>query len=137
MEGIVVVVLLILGIGAVVFALWVFILRDEYADAEEFPDTVEHVHLRRVSEARISALCPGAIQLAERERAGGMASCGGSVAAREFWSRFAAASELVERDPVLALRELRGLPDLLEEALRAAEREAVTAEDVSRREDGR
>ncbi len=136
MEGIAVVVLLALGIGAVVLALWVFVLRDEYAGVEEFPDSVEHVHLRRVAEARVSALCPGAIRLGEKERAGGV-SCEGSAPAREFWRRFAAASASVERDPVAALRELRGLPVLLEEALRAAEREAVTAKGMDRREDGR
>lgn len=136
MEGIAVVVLLVMGIGAVGFALWVFVLRDEYAGVEEFPDSVEHVHLRRVAEARVSALCPGAIRLGEKERAGDV-SCEDSALAREFWRRFAAASASVERDPVAALRELRDLPGLLEEALRAAEREAVTVKGMDRREDGR
>ncbi len=131
------VVLLVVGIGAVIFALWVVVFRGGYAEVEEFPDSVEHEYLRRVAEGRISALCPGAIRLAGKERANGGASCGGSAPAREFWRRFAAASALVEEDPVAALRELRGLPDLLEEALRGAEGEAVMAKDVSQREDGR
>ena len=135
MEGIAVVVLLAVGIGVVIFAIWVSVFRGGYADAEEFPDSVEHAHLRRVAEARVSALCPGAIRLAEKERANGMADLG--APAREFWRRFAAASASVERDPVAALGELRGLPDLLEEALRAAGREVVTVEDGPRREDGR
>ncbi len=137
MESIAVVVLLVAGTGVVVGALWVFVLRDEYADAEEFSDSVEDAHLRRVAEARISALCPGAIRLAEKERAGGVASYENLAPAREFWRRFAAASVSAERDPVTALRELRGLPDLLEEALRSAGREADMARDVPRKEDGR
>jgi hypothetical protein len=136
-EGVAVVVLLVVGIGVVVFVLWVFVLRDEYAEAEEFPDSVEHAHLRRVAEARVAALCPGAIRLAEKERAGDTDSCADSTSAREFWRRFAAASASVERDPVEALRELRGLPGLLERALRGAEREVVKARDVPEREDGR
>ncbi len=131
------VVLLVVGIGVVIFAIWVIVFRGGYAEAEEFPDSVEHAHLRRVAEARVSALCPGAIRLAEKERAGGVASHEDPTPAREFWRRFAAASASVERDPVAALRELRGLPVLLEEALRAAEREAAMTEDVTRREDGR
>jgi len=132
-----VVVLLVAGIGVVVFTVWVVVFRGGYAEVEEFPDSVEHAHLRRVAEAKVSALCPGAIRLAERERAGGVASHEGTAPAREFWRRFAAASASVERDPVAALRELRGLPGLLEEALRAAEREFVMAKDATRGEDGR
>ncbi len=137
MEGIAVVVLLVAGIGVVVCALWVIVLRDEYAEAEEFPDSVEHAHLRRVAETRVSALCPGAIRLAEKERAGGASDGEESAPAREFWRRFAAASASVEEDPVEALRELRGLPGLLEEALRDVEGESVVVEEVPRREDGR
>ena len=137
MEGIAVVVLLVVGIGVVIFTLWVIVFRGGYAEAEESPDSVEHAHLRRVAEARVSALCPGAIRLAEKERANGMADLGDPASAREFWRRFAAASASVERDPVAALRGLRGLPGLLEEALRAVEREAVMAKDVIQREDGR
>ena len=131
------VVLLVAGIGVVIFAIWVIVFRGGYAEAEEFPDSVEHAHLRRVAEARVSALCPGAIRLAEKERAGGVASYEDLAPAREFWRRFAAASASAERDPVAALRELRGLPDLLEEALRSAGREADMARDVPRKEDGR
>ena len=130
-------VVLVVGIGVVVFLLWVFVFRGGYSDVEEFPDSVEHVHLRRVAEARVSALCPGAIRLAEKERAGGVVSRGGSEPAREFWRRFAAASASVEEDPVEALRELRGLPDLLREALRGVEGEEFMAKGVYRREDGR
>ena len=128
------VVLLVMGTGVVVFALWVVVFRGGYAEAE-LPDSVEDAHLRRVAEARVSALCPGAIRLAERERAGGGAASEELASAREFWRRFAAVS--VERDPVVALRELRGLPELLEEAIREADREAAMAKDVPRREDGR
>lgn len=131
------VILLVVGIGVVVFVLWVFVFCGGYADVEEFPDSVEHAHLSRVAETRVAALCPGAIRLAEKERAGGTDSCGDSAPAREFWRRFAAASASVERDPVGALRELRGLPGLLERALRGAEREVVTARDLPGREDGR
>lgn len=129
------VVLLAAGIGVVVFALWVFVGRDGSADVEESSDSVEHAHLRRMAEAGISSLAPGAIRLAEEERAGGAARPGGP--AREFWRRFAAASATVEREPAAALDELRILPGLLEEALREAEREAVAAEDAPRREDER
>lgn len=137
MEGVAVVVLMAVGVGVVTFVLWVFVFRDGYADAEEFPDSVEHAHLRRVAEARVSALCPGAIRLAETERVNGEALYGDSAPAREFWRRFAAASASVEEDPVEALRELRGLPDLLEEALRGVEGESVVAKEELRREDGR
>ncbi len=130
------VVLLVMGIGVVVFALWVVVFRGGYAEAE-LPDSVEDVHLRRVAEARTSALCPGAIRLAEKERVCGVAAYEERAAAREFWRRFAAVSVSVERDPVAALRELRGLPDLLEEALREADGEAGVAEGGHRREDGR
>lgn len=136
MEG-VGVVSLVMGLLLVVLMLWVFVRRDGWADAEESADSVEHAHLRRLAEAGISSLSPGAIRLAERERGGEGISCIDPASAREFWRRFAAASASVERDPVAALGELRGLPVLLEEALRATEREAVTAEDVPRKEDGR
>ncbi len=137
MEGVAVVVLMAVGVGVVTFVLWVFVFRDGYADVEEFPDSVEHAHLRRVAEMRVSDLCPGAIRLAEEERAGGEALCGDSAPAREFWRRFAAASASVEEDPIEALRVLRGLQGLLEEALRDAEGESVVAKEVPRREDGR
>ncbi|HEV2093409.1 MAG TPA: hypothetical protein VGR18_09625 [Rubrobacter sp.] len=132
MEGIAVVVLLVAGIGVVAFALWVFVGRDGYADVEESSDSVEHAHLRRVAEAAISSLAPGAMRFAEKERgAGGVADLG--EPARKFWLRFAAASAALERDPGAALRELRGLPGLLEEALRTPERETVVADDMPRR----
>jgi len=130
-----VVVLLVAGTGLVVFALWVFVGRDGYADAGEASDSVEHAHLRRAAEAGISSLALGAIRLAEKERSDGGAYL--VEPAQEFWRRFAAASASAERDPVAALEELRGLPDLLEEALRGAEREADMAKGVPRREDGR
>ena len=130
------VVLLVVGIGVVVFVLWVFVFRGGYADVEEFPDSVEHAHLRRVAEARVAALCPGALRLAERERAGGVGFRGDSASAREFWRRFAAVSASVEEDPAEALSGLRGLPGLLEEAFRGAERESYAAKDVSGKEDG-
>lgn len=119
------------GIGVVAFALWVFLGCGGYADLEEFPDSVEHAHLRRVAEARIAGLCPGAIGLAEKERANGGASTESSGRAREFWRRFAAASAAVDEDPVAALRELRGLPDLLNRALVEAEHEAGPAKGVA------
>ena len=126
---------LLAGIGVVVFALWVFVGRDGSADVEESSDSVEHAHLRRMAEAGISSLAPGAIRLAEKERAGGATRAEGP--AREFWRRFAAASVAAERDPAAAVDELRVLRGLLEEALREAEREAVAAEDAPRREDER
>jgi hypothetical protein len=126
LEGFAEVVLLAAGIGVVVFALWVFVGRDGHADVEESSDSVEHAHLRRMAEAGISSLAPGAIRLAEKERAGGATQPEGP--AREFWRRFAAASA-TEGDPAAALDELRVLPGLLEEALREAEREAVAAEE--------
>jgi hypothetical protein len=119
----------------VVFALWVFVGRDGHADVEESSDSVEHAHLRRMAEAGISSLAPGAIRLAEKERPGGATQPEGP--AREFWRRFASASATAEEDPAAALAELRVLPGLLEEALREAEREAVAAEDAPRREDER
>jgi hypothetical protein len=135
LEGFAVVVLLASGIGVVIFALWVFVGRDGHADVEESSDSVEHAHLRRMAEAGISSLAPGAIRLAEKERAGGATQPDGR--AREFWRRFAAASVATEGDPAAALAELRVLPGLLEEVLREAEREAVAAEDAPRREDER
>src|SRR4028119_1114742 len=59
--------------------------RDRWADVEESADSVEHAHLRRVAEAGISSLSPGAIRLAEKERGGAGASCGDPALAREFW----------------------------------------------------
>ncbi len=128
---------LVAGFLLVVFVLWAFVRRDGWADAEESADTVEHAHLRRVAEAGISSLSPGAIRLAEKERGGGGISCGDPTPAREFWRRFAAASASVERDPVAAIEELRGLPGLLEEALRGTGHEVIAAAGTPRREDGR
>ena len=137
MEGVGVVVSLVVGLVLVALMLRIFVRRDGWADAEESTDSVEHAYLRRVAEAGISSLSPGAIQLAEREREDDGASRGASASAREFWRRFAAASASVERDPATALEELRVLPGLLEEALGGAGPEAVAARGESRREDGR
>jgi hypothetical protein len=131
------VVSLVVGLVLVALMLRVFVRRDGWADMEESADSVEHVHLRRVAEAGISSLSPGAIRLAEREREDEGALRGASASAREFWRRFAAASASVERDPAAALEELRILPGLLEEALGGAGLEAVAARGESRREDGR
>lgn len=136
MEGVGVIVSLLVGVVVVVLMLLVFVRRDGYADVGERSDSVEHEHLRRVAEARVSALCPGAIHLAEKERAGG-AYGADAVAAREFWRRFAIASASMEEDPVAALGELQSLPGVLEEALRGAEGEAAVAKGTSRGEDGR
>ncbi len=122
---------LVAGLVIVVAMLWFFVRRDGWADAEEAADTVEHAHLRRVAEAGISSLSPGAIRLAEKERSCGGISHGETAPAREFWRRFAAASASVERDPAATIEELRELPGLLEEALRGV------AEGAPRRERGR
>ncbi len=137
MEGVGVVVSLVAGLVLVALMLRIFMRRDGWADAGESTDSVEHAYLRRVAEAGISSLSPGAIQLAEMEREDAGASRGASASAREFWRRFAAASASVERDPAAALEELRVLPGLLEEALGGAGLEAVAARGESRREDGR
>ena len=137
MEGVGVVVSLVVGLVIVALMLRVFVRRDGWADVEESADSVEHAHLRRVAEAGISSLSPGAIRLAEKERRGDGIFCGDPAPAREFWRRFAAASAAVERDPAAALEELRILPSLLEEALGGAGLEAVAARGESRREDGR
>ena len=131
------VVSLMLGLLLVVLMLWVFVRRDGWADVEESADSVEHAHLRRVAEAGISSLSPGAIRLAEKERRGDGISYGDPTPAREFWRRFAAASASVERDPAAALEELRILPGLLEEALGGAGPEVVPAKGKSLREDRR
>jgi hypothetical protein len=136
-EGVGVVISLVAGLVLVVLMLWVFVRRDGWADAEESADCVEHVHLRRMAEAGISSLSPGAIRLAEKERVGDGISPAGTAPAREFWRRFAAASASVEGDPAAAIEELRGLPGLLEEALRGVGREAAAAEGTHRREEGR
>lgn len=128
---------LLVGIGVVVFALWVFLCRGGYADVEKFPDSVEHARLRTVAEARVAGLCPGAIRLAEKERVNGEASAGDSGPAREFWRRFAGASAAVDEDPVSALRGLRELPDLLNEALVEAERETGPAKGAAGRDGAR
>lgn len=137
MEGVGVVVSLLVGLVLVALMLRGFVRRDGWADVEESADSVEHVHLRRVAEAGISALAAGAIQLAEMEREGDGDSRAGPTPAREFWRRFAAASASVERDPAAALEELRILPGLLEEALGGAGLKAVAAKGKPRREDGR
>ena len=128
---------LVLGLLLVFLMLWVFVRRDGWADAEESADSVEHAHLRRVAEAGLSSLSPGAIRLAEKERCCGDISPGETASAREFWRRFAAASASVERDPAAAIEELRELPGLLEMALRGAGQEAGVAGGASRREEGR
>ena len=128
---------LVAGLVIVVVVLRVFVRRDGWADAEEAKDSVEHAYLRRVAEAGISSLSPGAIRLAERERRGDGILCGDPAPAREFWRRFAAALASVERDPAGALEELRILPDLLEEALGGAESGTGAAKGRSRKEDGR
>ena len=135
MEGIGVAVFLAVGMVVVVLLLRAFGRRDGWSDVDESADSVEHAHLRRVAEAGISSLSPGAIRLAEWERGGAGASC--EDAAREFWRRFAAALAMVEDDPAAALEELRGLPGLLEEALGEARWETVAAGDAARREEGR
>ena len=137
MEGVGVVVSLVVGLVLVALMLRIFVRRDGWADAEESTDSVEDAYLRRVAEAGISSLSPGAIQLAEMEREGHGDSRAGPTSAREFWRRFAAASASVERDPAAALEELRILPGLLEEALGGAGPEAVAAKGKPRREDGR
>jgi hypothetical protein len=131
-EGAGVVFLLVVGIGVVVFVLWVVAFHGGYAGVEEFPDSVEHVHLRRVAEGRVAALCPGAIRLSEMEKVGRA----DTARAREFWRRFAAASASVERDPVVALRELRGLEVVLGDALGGAERGTGVASGSPGREEG-
>jgi hypothetical protein len=137
MEGVGVVVSLVVGLVLVALMLRVFVRRDGWADVEESADSVEHAHLRRVAEAGISSLSPGAIRLAERERRSDGTFCDDPAPAREFWRRFAAASASAERDPAAALEELRTLPGLLEEALGGAGPEAVAVKGESRREDGR
>ncbi len=137
MEGVGVAVSLVVGLVLVALMLRAFVRRDGWADVEESADSVEHAHLRRVAEAGISSLSPGAIQLAEREREDDGASRGASASAREFWRRFAAASASVERDPAAALEELRILPGLLQKALGGAGPDANAARGESRREDGR
>ena len=126
---------MVVGLVLVALMLRAFTRRDGWADVEESADSVEHAHLRRVAEAGISSLSPGAIRLAEMERGGDGVSYEDPTPAREFWRRFAAASASVERDPAGALEELRILPGLLEEALGGAEPGA--AKGRSRREDGR
>ena len=128
---------LVAGLVIVVVMLWVFVRRDGWADAEEAADSVEHAYLRRVAEAGISSLSPGAIRLAEKERGCDGISREDTAPAREFWRRFAAASASVERDPAAAIEELRELPELLEEALRGAGREAGVAEGTPRKEERR
>ena len=137
MEGVGVAVSLVVGLVLVALMLRIFVRRDGWADAEESTDSVEHAYLRRVAEAGISFLSPGAIRLAEKERGGDGIFCGDPAPAREFWRRFAAASASVERDAAGALEELRILPGLLEEALGGGGSEAVVARGESRREDGR
>lgn len=122
--------LLVVGVVVVVWVLYAVVSGGLCVEDGRFPDSVEQEHLRRIAEAGVAGLCPGAIRLAEKERADGGVSPGGSVSAREFWRRFAAASAFVGEDPAAALRELQGLPGLLEEALRGAE-------GVLEREDGR
>jgi hypothetical protein len=134
-ESVGVAVSLVVGLVLVALMLRAFVRRDGWADVEEAADSVEHAHLRRVAEAGISSLSPGAIRLAEKERQGDGIFCGDMAPAREFWRRFAAASASVERDPAAALEELRVLPGLLEEALGGAEPSA--AKSRARKEDGR
>ena len=129
------VVALVVGLVLVALMLRIFVRRDGWADAEESTDSVEHAYLRRVAEAGISSLSPGAIQLAEMEREGHGDSRGASASVREFWRRFAAASGSLSTDA--ALEELRVLPGLLEEALGGAGPDANAVKGESRREDGR
>jgi hypothetical protein len=136
-ESVGVAVSLVVGLVLVALMLRAFVRRDGWADVEEAADSVEHAHLRRVAEAGISSLSPGAIRLAEKERRGDGILCGDPAPAREFWRRFAAASASVERDPAAALEELRILPGLLEEALGGAGPEVVPAKGKSLREDRR
>ena len=129
--------LLVVGIVVVVWVLCAVVVGGLCVEDKRFPDSVEHEHLRRIAEAGVAGLSPGAIRLAEKERADGGASRGDSVLACEFWRRFAAASASVGEEPAAALRELRGLPGLLEEALSDVEWEVGAAKGVPGREDGR
>lgn len=126
--------LLLMGIGVVLLVYWVFVFRGGYADLEEVSDSVEHVYLRRVAEARLAELSGGAILLGLKER--GAPVGGPSGEAREFWRRFARAAALVEEDPVLALREMRALPALLDGALCELEPVVGAVRGGARKEEG-
>ena len=131
------VVSLVVGTVVVVMVLGIIVRRDGWVGVGEREDSVEHAYLRRVAEARLSSLSSGAIRLAEKERGARDAPRVDPASAREFWRRFAAASASVEKHPAAALDEMRDLPGLLDETLRAAERRAFTTGDAPRREDGR
>jgi hypothetical protein len=135
MEAVGVVFSLVIGTVVVVMALREVLRRDGAADVGEAVDSVEHVQLRRLAEARISSLSYGAIRLAEKEHAAAGTYRGDAAPAREFWRRFAAASASVEGDPAAALDDMRNLPGLLEEALAAGE--GVAADDAIQSEGGR
>lgn len=118
--GVSLTVLLVAATVVVVWVLGAFLFGERYLKPEEVLGRAEFEELRRRAEARMSVLAPGAILLSEKERAAGSAA-ERVVEAEEFWRRFGGASALVEEDPAAALRELRGLPALLERALAEAD----------------
>jgi hypothetical protein len=97
----------------------------------------EEVRVRRVVEGRISALAARVLLLAEREEA--VAALLGSAGMEEglrreverhvdeadtaaVWERFAAASAVLEEEPVRAFREIESLPGMLSRSLESLRR---------------
>ncbi|MDP8953097.1 MAG: hypothetical protein M3N18_12845 [Actinomycetota bacterium] len=131
----------------VVLVLFYFLKEERYRRPPRPERGVEFVVARRAVEARISALAPRMMLLAEKEKsvAGHLRKGTSSeetwrtverllrdVARSGFWERFVEASALADYDPAWAHEELRRLSAVAETALEKLER----AEEVIRgRED--
>ncbi len=136
--------LFVVGIAFVTLLLFHFLKEERYRRPPRPEKGVEFVAARRAVEARISALAPRVLLLAEKEKAvAGYLRKGTSseetrrtverllddVARAGFWKRFVEASALADSDPVRAHEELRHLSTVAEAALEKLERaeEAIPA----------
>lgn len=130
-------VLFVVATVVVVMVLGVFVRGARYREDGPEYSPVEVEWLREKAEGRISAIAPGVMVLAEKERAVTRSLERGGVdeavrdgveellveaAAEDFWGRFVAASALVEEEPAEALRELDRLPGLLETTIARLDR---------------
>lgn len=134
-DAIVTTVFLLVGVAFVVAVLVWFWAGERYRMPPEEFGPVERAWIAREAGDLLSELAPGAILLAEKERAvkavlrEGRDSASGAFARwrsrepgwRGFWDGFARVSALVEEDPAMAARELPVLRVLLDEALQACD----------------
>lgn len=120
------------GTAFLVLLLYYFLEEERYRRPSKPEKGVEFVAARRAVEARISALAPGVLLLAEKERFVADRLKEGALgeearrrvegllrdaALTGFWEKFVEVSILADSDPVRAYKELRGLSRVANTAL--------------------